>query len=75
MTTPCQPTTASPVNDDERFTLGLFLDLCAVLQDHGFSEDVKRRENLMALQLHLFHFLYGTDDGQRCYGGAMGLGR
>ena len=60
-----QPTT-NPRTDrtpEERFTIGLMLDVAAVLEAHGYGLCDERQ--LVELQQHLFHFLFGRSDG-RC---------
>ncbi len=46
--------------DDKRFTLGLTLDLAAVLARHGYPSIITSAEDLTNLQLALFRFLYAA---------------
>lgn len=46
-------------DDDSRFSVGLILDVRAVLTKHGYPESSDSGD-LVALQQALFGFLYGT---------------
>lgn len=47
-------------DDDPRFTLGLVLDVAAVLEQHGYPA-VKAGLDLVDLRQALYRFLYGPD--------------
>jgi hypothetical protein len=49
-----------------RFTMGLALDVAQVLTEHGFDE--LNAGQVVELQQHLYHFLYGEPDSG-CMGG------
>ena len=58
------PTTSAAPED--RFTVGLLLDVAKVLEARGYGSCDGRQ--LVELQLHLLHLLHG--DGGECMGGA-----
>jgi hypothetical protein len=48
---------------DDRFTYGLLFDVAAVLEAAGYPRPTQGAD-LVALNLTLFRFLYGTTDGE-----------
>jgi len=55
------------MNDPDKFTLKLTLDVARVLEDHGYEPF--NGGQVVELQLHLAHLLHGDPAGQ-CQGGA-----
>jgi hypothetical protein len=51
---------------DERFTVGLLIDVGLVLEQHGYP--APNRGQAVELQQHLLHYLHGDPDGT-CPGG------
>lgn len=51
-------------DDDGRFTIGLLVDVRAVLAAHGYPMDQATGADLVALQQALFRFLYATERGE-----------
>jgi len=64
------PTTTNPTTStapEDRFAVGLLIDVAKVLEAHGYGPCDGRQ--LVELQLHLFHLLHG--DGGECTGGTQ----
>lgn len=55
------PVTPPSVADDERFTIGLVIDIIDVLEKHGYPR-VRRGGDMVDLQQALFRFLYIAED-------------
>jgi hypothetical protein len=49
------------LDDDSRFTLGLVLDVVAVLVGHGYPEPSGSGRDHAAMQATLFAYLYGGE--------------
>jgi len=57
------------MSDDkpELFTMGMVLDVARVIEAHGY--DALIGQQVIELQQHLFHFLYGAELGvDQCTG-------